>query len=120
MALSVVRIYLIYIGTFADDFSWYYNPQLVVESAEVGGTLIALSIPGLKPIVGDWGSKLVSVMSSGSYGTRATGTVASSPKYFFKSDRTPSREDEAYELSKSAGAGSVFSDGGDHPRTPQH
>lgn len=31
--------------------SWAYNPMLAVEVSEIGATLIALSIPGIKPIV---------------------------------------------------------------------
>jgi hypothetical protein len=30
--------------------SWSYNPMLAVEAAEIGATLIALSVPGLKPL----------------------------------------------------------------------
>ena len=30
--------------------SWFYNPLLAVEVAEIGATLIALSVPGVKPL----------------------------------------------------------------------
>ena len=36
-------------GQWEMDMSWTYNPMLAVEVSEIGGTLIALSIPGIKP-----------------------------------------------------------------------
>ena len=30
--------------------SWSYNPMLTVEVSEIGTTLIALSVPGIKPL----------------------------------------------------------------------
>ena len=108
MALSTVRIYLIYIGTFEADFSWYYNPQLVVESSEVGGTLIALSVPGLKPLLGKWGSKIATIVSTNAFATHNKGTNISNPHYLTRSDRSPSNVEETYELPKSAATDSVF------------
>ena len=30
--------------------SWSYNPMLAIEVSEIGATLIALSVPGIKPL----------------------------------------------------------------------
>lgn len=57
-------------GVFIDT-SWVYGPQLVVECAEVGLTIIALSIPGLKPLFQNWFSNMS--LSMKSYG-RSRGT----------------------------------------------
>lgn len=54
IGISVTRLYLCVVGQWATDGSWYYNPQLAIEVAEIGGTLIALSIPGLKPLFALW------------------------------------------------------------------
>jgi hypothetical protein len=37
-------------GQWLVDGTWFYNPMLAIENAEIGGTLIALSVPGLKPM----------------------------------------------------------------------
>lgn len=41
-------------GQWVTDGSWYYDPMLAIETSEIGGTLIALSVPGLKPLFGSW------------------------------------------------------------------
>ena len=48
--ISAARVYLVVEGQWRPDSSWNYNPMLAIENAEIGGTLIALSIPGLKPL----------------------------------------------------------------------
>ena len=52
--ISCVRIYFVVKGQWVTDGSWYYDPMLAIENAEIGGTLIALSVPGLKPLFGSW------------------------------------------------------------------
>jgi hypothetical protein len=52
--ISCVRIYLVVKGQWVTDGSWYYDPMLAIENSEIGGTLIALSVPGLKPLFGSW------------------------------------------------------------------
>jgi hypothetical protein len=51
-AISVTRLVLVINGRWLADMSWSYNPMLAVEVSEVGATLISLSIPGVKPLVG--------------------------------------------------------------------
>ncbi|KAJ3480238.1 hypothetical protein NLG97_g8118 [Lecanicillium saksenae] len=50
IAISVARLILVIRGQWEADMSWEYNPMLGVEVAEIGATLIALSVPGVKPI----------------------------------------------------------------------
>ena len=45
-------------GQWRPDSSWNYDPMLAIENAEIGGTLIALSIPGLKPLFDRFFSKV--------------------------------------------------------------
>ncbi|KAI5303147.1 hypothetical protein KEM56_007857 [Ascosphaera pollenicola] len=52
LVISAVRVWLVDIGQYKADQSWQYNPMLAVENAEIAGTLIALSAPGLKPLLG--------------------------------------------------------------------
>lgn len=52
--ISCVRVYLVVKGQWVTDGSWYYDPMLAIETSEIGGTLIALSVPGLKPLFGSW------------------------------------------------------------------
>ncbi|TGZ79813.1 hypothetical protein EX30DRAFT_308504 [Ascodesmis nigricans] len=53
IAISITRLYLVYRGGWVNlDGSWYYNPQLAIQNAEMACTMIALSIPGLKPLFG--------------------------------------------------------------------
>ena len=54
IAISIARLSLVIQGQWLLDGSWYYNPMLVVETAEIGATLVALSVPGLKPLLGRW------------------------------------------------------------------
>lgn len=49
--ISAARLVLVIKGQWDLDESWTYDPMLAVETAEIGATLIALSVPGLKPIV---------------------------------------------------------------------
>lgn len=46
------------VGQWATDGSWAYDPMLAIETSEIGGTLIALSIPALKPLFGSWFSHI--------------------------------------------------------------
>ncbi|KAF1736033.1 hypothetical protein CRV24_004967 [Beauveria bassiana] len=50
IAISIARLILVIRGQWEADMSWEYNPMLGVEVAEIGATLIALSVPGVKPI----------------------------------------------------------------------
>ena len=49
----------------ARDGSWHYDPVLAIENAEIGGTLITLSIPGLKPLLGTCFTKIDRSFKSG-------------------------------------------------------
>ncbi|KAF7552645.1 hypothetical protein G7Z17_g4160 [Cylindrodendrum hubeiense] len=51
IAISIARLVLVIMGQWEADQSWAYNPMLGVEVSEIGATLIALSVPGVKPIV---------------------------------------------------------------------
>lgn len=48
--ISAARLVLVIKGQWDADESWTYNPMLGVETGEIGGTLIALSVPALKII----------------------------------------------------------------------
>ncbi|EGX97040.1 hypothetical protein CCM_01699 [Cordyceps militaris CM01] len=50
IAISITRLILVIRGQWEADMSWEYNPMLGVEVAEIGATLIALSVPGVKPM----------------------------------------------------------------------
>ncbi|CRG89072.1 hypothetical protein PISL3812_06107 [Talaromyces islandicus] len=52
LLISVARIWLVCLGQWSTDNTWLYDPQLAIEMAEIGSTLIALSIPALKPLFG--------------------------------------------------------------------
>ncbi|KAH8705883.1 hypothetical protein BGW36DRAFT_19069 [Talaromyces proteolyticus] len=52
LLITIARIYLVCLGQWSTDNTWLYDPQLAVEMAEIGSTLIALSIPALKPLFG--------------------------------------------------------------------
>ncbi|KAJ5677812.1 uncharacterized protein N7477_003445 [Penicillium maclennaniae] len=52
------------LGQWASDGSWAYNPMLCVENAEIAGTMIALSVPALKPVFGNLFSHLTDYTSS--------------------------------------------------------
>ena len=50
MGISVARLVLVIKGQWNADMSWAYNPMLGIEVSEIGATLIALSVPGGKPL----------------------------------------------------------------------
>ncbi|KAK3934229.1 integral membrane pth11 [Diplogelasinospora grovesii] len=50
VGISVARLVLVIRGQWDPDESWSYNPMLAVETSEIGATLIALSVPGIKPM----------------------------------------------------------------------
>ncbi|OKL55375.1 hypothetical protein UA08_09380 [Talaromyces atroroseus] len=52
LGISLARIYLVCMGQWSKDSTWYYDPQLAIEMSEIGATLIALSLPALKPLFG--------------------------------------------------------------------
>lgn len=52
LMISAARIFLVCLGQWSSDNTWYYDPQLAVEMSEIGATLIALSVPALKPLFG--------------------------------------------------------------------
>jgi hypothetical protein len=62
--ISAVRVWLVAIGQWASDGSWAYNPMLCIENAEIAGTLIALSVPALKPVFGNFFAHLTEYTSS--------------------------------------------------------
>ncbi|GME66157.1 Integral membrane protein [Neofusicoccum parvum] len=52
IAISITRLYLVTRGWVDPDMSWAYGPMLAIETAEIGGTVIALSAPALKVYLG--------------------------------------------------------------------
>ncbi|KAG0157703.1 hypothetical protein PDIDSM_4888 [Penicillium digitatum] len=88
--ISAVRIWLVAEGQWDPDGSWAYNPMMCVENAEIAGTLIALSVPALKPVFGGLFTRINEYTSSRtrSHSTKitslshskTTGTGASSSK----------------------------------------
>jgi hypothetical protein len=50
IGISCTRMYLVVVGQWDADQSWSYDPLLAIEVSEIGTTLIALSIPALKPL----------------------------------------------------------------------
>lgn len=71
--ISAVRVWLVVKGQWASDGSWAYNPMLCVENAEIAGTLIALSVPALKPVFGNIFSHLTEVYTSSHTRSRSAG-----------------------------------------------
>jgi len=61
IGISIARLILVVQGQWDPDESWTYDPMLAIEVAEIGGTLIALSFPGLKPLF----DRLISKRSGG-------------------------------------------------------
>ena len=57
VGISCARIYLVLKVQWETDESWYYDPFLAVENAEIGATLFALSVPALKPFFANLFSK---------------------------------------------------------------
>ncbi|PHH60545.1 hypothetical protein CDD81_1550 [Ophiocordyceps australis] len=51
IVISITRLAFVIVGQWQSDMSWSYNAMLGVEVSEIGATLIALSIPGFKPLV---------------------------------------------------------------------
>lgn len=64
IVISAVRVYLVVVGQWDLDGSWAYNPMLCIENAEIAGTLIALSVPALKPVFGNIFNSLTEYTSS--------------------------------------------------------
>lgn len=52
IGISCARTYLVVVGQWEADESWSYDYLLAIEVAEIGSTLLALSIPALKPLFG--------------------------------------------------------------------
>ncbi|KAM0444041.1 hypothetical protein ACHAQK_002793 [Fusarium lateritium] len=50
IAISITRLVFVIEGQWNADMSWAYNPMLAIEVSEIGATLIALSVPGVKPL----------------------------------------------------------------------
>lgn len=73
LVISSVRLYLVVKGQWAADGSWYYNPMLILETSEVGGTLLALSVPALKPLLGSWATTIIGPLSAGPAASGQTG-----------------------------------------------
>ncbi|KFZ19482.1 hypothetical protein V501_00643 [Pseudogymnoascus sp. VKM F-4519 (FW-2642)] len=76
IVISCVRLYLVLEGLVAIDISWPYGPMLAIESAEIGATMIALSIPALKPLFGSLFTKFTNSYESRSKSTRNGNSVA--------------------------------------------
>ncbi|KAL1582807.1 hypothetical protein WHR41_08317 [Cladosporium halotolerans] len=74
IAISSARMYLVIVGQWNADQSWSYNPLLTIEVAEIGSTLVALSVPALKPFFGKVFAFLDSTFVSTS-GTRNNNTA---------------------------------------------
>lgn len=49
--MSAARLGLLAKGIFYPDQSWFYGPMLALEGAEIGGLVIALSVPAIKVYV---------------------------------------------------------------------
>ncbi|KAK0614876.1 hypothetical protein B0T17DRAFT_479406, partial [Bombardia bombarda] len=54
VGISVARLILVIQGQWDPDQSWAYNPMLAIEVSEIGATLMALSVPGIKPMFDRW------------------------------------------------------------------
>lgn len=76
IVISCVRLYLVLEGLVATDISWPYGPMLAIESAEIGATMIALSVPALKPLFGSLFTKFTNSYESRSKSTRNNNSVA--------------------------------------------
>ncbi|KGO78203.1 hypothetical protein PITC_034180 [Penicillium italicum] len=62
--ISAVRVWLVAEGQWDPDGSWAYNPMMCVENAEIAATLVALSVPALKPVFGNLFARLTEYNSS--------------------------------------------------------
>lgn len=78
--ISCVRLYLVLEGLVAIDISWPYGPMLAIESAEIGATMIALSVPALKPLFGNLFTKFTNSYESRSKSTKNGNSVALSAR----------------------------------------
>ncbi|KAK1973393.1 hypothetical protein LZ30DRAFT_789579 [Colletotrichum cereale] len=63
VAISVARLILVINGQWQPDQSWIYSPLLAIEVSEIGATLIALSIPGIRPLATELFRRTLSVFS---------------------------------------------------------
>ncbi|TQN66235.1 Satratoxin biosynthesis SC1 cluster protein 4 [Colletotrichum shisoi] len=61
VAISVARLVLVINGQWQPDQSWIYSPLLAIEVSEIGATLIALSIPGIRPLAEEAFKRTVSL-----------------------------------------------------------
>lgn len=77
IVISAVRVWLVVVGQWAADGSWAYNPMLCVENAEISSTLIALSVPALKPLFGNLFSRLTEYTSSHTHSQSVRGRLRS-------------------------------------------
>ena len=107
VAISCVRLYLVVKGQFDVDQSWVYSPMLAIENAEIGLTLIALCVPGLKPLFLHYFSVIRETMAGktgastspdstgmkGSNANRRSSRMMSSKHTF---ERTPSDKSETH------------------------
>ncbi|CAG8020390.1 unnamed protein product [Penicillium nalgiovense] len=64
IVISAIRVWLVAEGQWRSDGSWAYNPMMCVESAEIAATLVALSVPALKPVFGNLFAHLTEYTSS--------------------------------------------------------
>ena len=48
IAVSAGRLGILGRGIYYADQSWFYGPMLGLEGAEIGGTLMCISVPALK------------------------------------------------------------------------
>ncbi|KAK1546171.1 hypothetical protein CPAR01_00138 [Colletotrichum paranaense] len=59
VAISIARLILVINGQWQPDQSWIYSPLLAIEVSEIGATLIALSIPGFRPLAEELFNRVV-------------------------------------------------------------
>lgn len=71
IGISIARLVLVIQGQWDPDMSWAYNPMLAVEVSEIGATLIALSVPGIKPMFDRYILRKKDESTTGSGGTRS-------------------------------------------------
>ncbi|OAQ92537.1 proteinrelated to integral membrane protein pth11 [Purpureocillium lilacinum] len=126
IAISITRLVLVILGQWQTDMSWSYNPMLGVETSEIGATLIALSVPGVKPLFDKYvlrkdgghshsgGSKY---QMQGSSSKRSRGTALSTLRLRSQHSMLASRENASvggggvYGAEVSAGGGGRHGDG---------
>ena len=89
-SISCVRLYLVVRGQWETDQSWWYDPMLAVENAEIGGTLIALSVPGLKPLFEKWLTRIDGSISRTKSGSGPTSSGQESKPRIDQIPVTPS------------------------------